>query len=245
MATTNEECCIVVGAGDATGSAVTRRFARGGYVVVPVRRSGDALARLASDIEAEGGRCVPAALNARNEDEVIALFDRVEDEIGPVAVTVFNIGGNVRFPFAEIEADMFRRIWETACYSGFLTLREAAKRMAPRGKGAILVTGASASLKGFAGGAAFASAKFALRGMTQALAREMGPAGVHVVHIAIDGMIDTPHVAARFPERYDQKKKDGGLLSPDSIAETDWQLHCQPRDAWTHETELRPWNEGW
>lgn len=234
--------CIVVGAGDATGGAITRRFAREGYHCVPVRRSAGKLEGLANRIQADGGKATPIACDARREEEVIALFDRVEVEIGPIEVVVFNIGGNVRFPFAEIEVRKFTKIWEMACFSGFLTCREAARKMEPRGRGSILVTGASASVKGFAGGAAFASAKFALRGMVQGLAREMWPKGIHVAHFIIDGAIDTEFIRENWPKAY-EKKDQGGILNPENIAETYWQVHCQPRDAWTHEVDLRPWIE--
>jgi len=235
---------IVVGAGDATGGAVARRFAREGLKTVICRRDADKLAPLAEEIRKAGGAAYPQACDARREEEVIALFDWAEAELGPVEVVVFNIGGNVRAPFREIEAKKFFKVWEMACLAGLLTLREAARRMVPRGRGTIIATGASASRKGYAGGAMFGSAKFALRGLTQALAREVGPLGVHVAHVVIDGAIDTQFIRDAFPERYKLKDRDG-LLQPDAIAETYWQIHCQPRTAWTHETELRPWIESW
>ncbi|QIE55379.1 SDR family oxidoreductase [Pikeienuella piscinae] len=238
----SERAVVVIGAGDATGGAVARRFAREDYIACPVRRSEEALAPLIADIEAAGGRAHPFGCDARVESEVVALFETIEREVAPIEVCVFNIGANARFPFLELEEKKFRKIWEMAAYAGYLTCRQAALRMAARGQGTILVTGASASVKGYANGAAFASAKFALRGMTQAMARELGPLGVHVAHVVIDGAIDTAFIRDMFPERY-ALKADDGILNPDSIAETYWMLHNQPRDAWTLEMDIRPWRE--
>ncbi len=237
-----KQACLVVGAGDATGGAISRRFAKEGFVVVPVRRKLEHLEELAEQIRDSGGEVVPIGCDAREEKQVIDLFNRIENEIAPLRIVVFNIGANVRFPFREIEVRKFRKIWELACFAGFLTCREAARKMAPRGQGTILVTGASASVRGFSGGAAFASAKFALRGMVQGLAREMWPQGIHVAHVIIDGAIDTEFIKEFWPHAY-AKKDQQGILDPDHIAEMYWQLHCQPRDAWTHEVDLRPWIE--
>lgn len=237
-----KKVCLVVGAGDATGGAIAKRFAREGYVVVPVRRKLEHLETLAQKIRADGGEVVPIGCDARIEADMIALFDRVEREIGELEVVVFNIGANVRFPFEEVEVRKFTKIWELACFAGFLTCREAARKMAPRGKGSILVTGASASKKGYAGGAAFASAKFALRGMTQSLAREMWPKGIHVAHFVIDGAIDTEFIREFWPQAY-EKKDEGGILDPEHVAENYWNVHCQPHDSWTFEMDLRPWME--
>lgn len=237
-----KKVCLVVGAGDATGGAIAKRFAREGYIAVPVRRKLEHLDQLAREIEDQGGQVVPIGCDARDEDQVIALFDRVEAEIGELAVVVFNIGANVRFPFEEIEVRKFTKIWELACFAGFLTCREAARRMVPRGKGSILVTGASASIKGYAGGAAFGSAKFALRGMTQSLARELWGKGIHVAHFIIDGAIDTQWIKEVWPKAYEKKDQDG-ILYPEHIAENYWNVHSQPRDSWTFEMDLRPWME--
>ncbi|MEO1310088.1 MAG: SDR family oxidoreductase [Pseudomonadota bacterium] len=233
---------IIIGAGDATGGAIAKRIAREGLPVCVVRRSAEALEPLAAKIEGAGGRCLPMGADARKEEDVVSVFDRAEAELGPLDLAVFNIGANVRFPFTEIEERKFRKIWELACFAGFLTAREAARRMVPRGRGTILLTGASAGVKGYAGGAAFASAKFALRGMAQAMARELGPKGVHVAHIVVDGAIDTAFIRETFPEMYAKKSEDG-ILNPDHIAEEYWRLYRQPRDAWTHELDLRPWME--
>ena len=238
----DKKVCLVVGAGDATGGAIAKRFAREGFITVPVRRKLEHLEGLVTEIEGLGGKAIPIGCDARKEEEMISLFDQIEREIGHLEVVVFNIGANVRFPFPEIEVRKFTKIWELACFAGFLTCREAARRMVPRQRGTILVTGASASKKGFAGGAAFASAKFALRGMTQAMARELWPKGIHVAHVIIDGAIDTEFIKEFWPHAYEKKDQDG-ILNPEHIAENYWNIHKQPRDSWSHEIDLRPWIE--
>ena len=237
-----KKVCLVIGAGDATGGAIAKRFAREGYVAVPVRRKLEHLDGLAKEIRDAGGEVVPMGCDARQEEQMIDLFDKVEKEIGQIEVAVFNIGANVRFDFEAIEVRKFTKIWELACFAGFLTCREAARRMSPRGKGTILVTGASASVKGYAGGAAFGSAKFALRGMTQSLARELWGKGIHVAHFIIDGAIDTEWIKEIWPKAYEKKDQDG-ILDPEHIAENYWNVHSQPRDSWTFEMDLRPWME--
>lgn len=237
-----DRAAIVIGAGDALGGAIARRFAREGYAAVISRRHADQLEDLAAAIRDAGGAAHPFGLDARQEDQVTALFDRVEAEIAPVEVCVFNIGANVRFPIAETTARVYFKVWEMAAFAGFLAGREAARRMTPRGKGTILFTGATASVRGREGFAAFSGAKHALRALAQSMARELGPRGIHVAHTIIDGAIDTAWIAENFPERYALKDQDG-ILNPDHIAEAYWMLHAQPRDAWTHELDLRPWTE--
>ncbi|RAK68640.1 SDR family oxidoreductase [Phenylobacterium kunshanense] len=233
---------VVIGAGDALGGAIARRFAREGLQAVVVRRHADQLEPLAARIRAEGGKAHPFGVDARDEDQMVALFQRVETEIAPIEACVFNIGANVRFPIAETTGRVFRKVWEMACFSGFLTGREAAIRMTPRGRGTIIFTGATASVRGREGFAAFAAAKHGVRALAQSMARELGPKGVHVAHTIIDGAIDTAWIAENFPQRYALKDQDG-ILDPDHIADAYWMLHAQPRDAWTHELDLRPWME--
>lgn len=233
---------IVIGAGDALGGAIARRFAREGFEAVIVRRNADQLQPLAEAIRAEGGRAHPFGVDARNEEQMVALFDAVEAKIAPIEACVFNIGANVRFPIAETTSRVFFKVWEMACFSGFLAGREAAKRMTPRGRGTIIFTGATASVRGREGFAAFSSAKHGLRALSQSMARELGPQGVHVAHTIIDGAIDTAWIAENFPERHALKAQDG-ILNPEHIADAYWMLHGQPRDAWTHELDLRPWME--
>ena len=231
---------IVIGAGDALGGAIARRFASEGYAAVIVRRHADQLEPLAAAIREAGGEAHPFGVDARQEDQMVALFTKVEAEIGPVEVCVFNIGANVRFPVTETTSRVFMKVWEMACFSGFLAGREAAKVMTPRGQGTVIFTGATASIRGGNGFAAFASAKAGLRSFAQSMARELGPKGVHVAHTIIDGAIDTAWIAENFPARYALKDQDG-ILNPEHIADAYWALHVQPRDAWTHELDLRPY----
>jgi short-subunit dehydrogenase len=235
---------VVRGAGDATGGAVAAAFARDGLVAVPVRRTGDGLAPLAARIADEVGRCLPIGADARDEDAMIGLFDRVEREIGPVEVLVFNIGANSPMGILDETVRRYRKIWEMCALAGFITAREAARRMVPRGRGTIIFTGATASLRGSAGFAGFSGGKFALRSLAQAMARELGPKGIHVVHPIIDGAIDTEFIRSNFPDRYALKSEDG-ILDPEAIAAEYVRLHHQPRSAWTHELDLRPWIERW
>ena len=233
---------LIIGAGDALGGAIAKRFARGGYAACVTRRSVEKLMALKSEIEAAGGICHTFGSDAREEEDVIKLFADIEANIGPVEVCVFNIGGNVRFGITEMTARVYRKVWEMCAFGGFLTGREAARVMLPRKKGTIIFTGATASLRGGAGFAAFAGGKHALRALAQSMARELGPQGIHVGHVVIDGAIDTAFIRDTFPERYALKAQDG-ILNPDHIAENYWTLHAQPRDAWTFELDLRPWIE--
>ena len=239
---TEKKAILVVGAGDATGGAIARRFAREGYIACVTRRSVDKLAPLVAQIEAAGGKAVPFGSDARNEDEVIKLVEHIEREIAPIEVAVFNIGGNVRFGITETTTRVYTKVWEMGALAGFLMGREVAKVMLPRERGSIFFTGATASLRGRDGFAAFAGAKHALRALAQSMARELGPKGIHVAHLVIDGAIDTAFIRDTFPERYKLKEKEG-IVNPDAIAEAYWQLHTQPKNAWTHEMDLRPWME--
>ncbi len=238
------EVALVVGAGDAIGSAIARRFSQEGYIVVAVRRNGDQLQSLVEEIEAAGGQAHGWSVDARDEEAVVALFARIESEVGPLAVTVFNIGANVPMKILETSSRKFSKIWEMACFAGFLSGREAAKTMLPRGKGTILFTGATASVRGAAGFAAFASAKHGLRALAQSMARELAPQNIHVAHVVIDAAVDTAWIRENFlAHRTDRHEDD--IVQPDSIAEAYVQLHRQPRDAWTFEMDLRPWVETW
>lgn len=241
---TDRKVCVVVGAGDALGGAIARRFARGGYAAVIARRNGDKLAPLAEAIAAEGGEAHPRGVDARREDQVEALFAWAEAELGPVEVAVHNIGANVKFPIRETTTRVYTKVWELAALSAFLVGREAARVMVPRGRGTILFTGATAGVRGGSGFAAFAGGMHAKRALAQSMARELMPANVHVAHVVIDGPIDTAFTRENFPQMLAERPADGVLL-PDDIAESYWMLHNQKRSAWTHELDLRPWVEPW
>ncbi len=238
------KAALIIGAGEATGGAIARRFAREGYVACVTRRNADRLKPLVEQIETAGGKARAFGSDARKEEDAVALVQTIERDVGTLEVCVFNVGGNVRFPIRETTARVYTKVWEMAALAGFLAGREAARAMVPRGRGTILFTGATASLRGGKGFAAFAGAKHALRALAQSMARELGPEGIHVAHVLIDGAIDTPFIRDTFPERYALKEK-AGILDPEAIAENYWQLHLQQRSAWTHELDLRPWMEAW
>lgn len=238
----------VIGAGDFIGSAIAERFAAGGYRVFGGRRNGDKLAPLAARIEAAGGAFVGASLDARQEDQIAAFLANADAD-QPLEAVIFNVGANVNFPVLETTERVFRKVWEMACEAGFLTGREAARRLLARGGGSIFFTGATASMRGGVGYAAFASAKAGLRAVAQSMARELGPQNIHVAHLIIDAGVDTAFVreriaAARGEEALAQLPPDT-LMEPASIAETYWNLHRQNRDAWTFEIDLRPFAERW
>jgi NAD(P)-dependent dehydrogenase (short-subunit alcohol dehydrogenase family) len=237
-----EKACVVVGAGDATGGAIARRFAREGFVACVARRNAEKLGSLIESITSKGQKAIPFPLDARREEEVVDFFAKVEREVGPVEVAVFNVGGNIRFPIVETTWQKYFKSWEQCAGAGFLVGREAARVMLARGRGTILFTGATASMRGGAGFAAFAGGKHALRALAQSMARELGPKGIHVAHVVVDGMIDTEFTAQRVDDP-EAKRREAAILQPDHIAENYWHLHAQPRSAWTHELDLRPWVE--
>lgn len=236
---------VIVGAGDGTGAAVARAFAAEGLTACLVRRPrhADTLDALAGEIEAAGGRALALPADARNEAEVARVFAEAE-AAGPVEVAVFNVGANVRFETVETTERVYRKVWEMAALAGFLTIREAARLMRARGRGTILCTGATASLRGAAGFGAFAGAKHALRATAQAAARELGPEGVHVAHVVIDGMIERAFIRDNVPG-YEALRAQDRILRPEAIAAEYVRLHRQPRHAWTFECDLRPYAETW
>jgi NAD(P)-dependent dehydrogenase (short-subunit alcohol dehydrogenase family) len=241
---TASKVALVIGAGDATGGAIAKRFAREGYIACVTRRSADKLQPLVDEIRAAGGQAFAYGSDARREEEVTALFEAIEADHGPIEVMVFNIGANVPSSILDETARRYFKVWEMACFAGFLTAQAAARRMVGRGRGSILFTGATAALRGSAKFAAFSGAKHALRALAQSMARELGPQNIHVAHVVVDGAIDTEFIRTQFPERYALKAQDG-ILSPDHIADNYWYLHQQPRDAWTFELDLRPYMERW
>ena len=214
---------LIGGAGEGLGAALGRRFGKGGLDVVLCSRTTGEKADL------------------REEKAVVSLFDRVEAK-GPIEVAVFNAGANYRASIVETPAEMFEKVWRLGCYAGFLFGREAARRMLARGRGTILFTGATASVRGASHFAAFAAAKGGLRQVAQSMARELGPKNIHVAHVVIDGLIDNARIRERFAEHIRTLPEDG-MLATDAIAEVFWQLHAQPRSAWTFEADLRPWAE--
>ena len=248
MADARNAVVAVIGAGDFIGAAIARRFAAEGYLVFAGRRNGDKLEPLRQEIETAGGRIVTRSLDARDEDQVTAFLADAENA-APLEVCIFNVGANVTFPLLETTSRVFRKVWEMACFAGFLTGREAARHMLARRHGSIFFTGATAGLRGGSGYAAFASAKFGLRAVAQAAARELGPQGIHVAHLVIDAGVDTAWVRDRLRERDGDKAlaalEPDRLMRPEAVAEAYWALHRQPRDAWTFEQEIRPFGEKW
>ena len=238
----------VVGAGDYIGAAIAQRFAAEGYRVFGGRRHGDQLEPLKRAIEGAGGRFEARSLDARLEDQVAAFIDEADAD-QPLEAVIFNVGANVRFAVTDTTERVFRKVWEMACLGGFLTGREAARRMLARGSGSIFFTGATASVRGNAHYAAFASAKAGLRSVAQAMGRELGPQNIHVAHLVIDAGVDTAFVreriaAARGTEAAADIPPDQ-LMNPSSIAAAYWMLHTQSRDGWTFELDIRPYAERW
>lgn len=235
---------LVVGAGDGVGASIAKAFAGEGLTVCVTRRARheDQLQALVAEIDSQGGTAHGFGVDARDEDETLALFERIESEIGPLEVVVFNIGANVQFGIRETTAQVYRKVWEMAAFSGFLAGREAARAMVPRQRGTILFTGATASVRGAAGFSAFAGAKHALRALAQSMARELGPQGIHVAHVVLDGAVDGNFIRGLYPD-WEDRLAEESLLTPAHIAGEYVRLWKQPRDAWTHELDLRPWKE--
>jgi NAD(P)-dependent dehydrogenase (short-subunit alcohol dehydrogenase family) len=242
----DRKACLVIGAGDGVGAAIGRAFAREGLSVCLTRRPRnlDQPEATAQNIRDEGGDALAYGVDAREEGEMIALFDRIEKEVGPLEVVVFNIGANVWFPLTETTTRVYTKVWEMAALSGFIAAREAARVMTPRGRGTILMTGATASVRGRAEFSAFSGAKHALRALAQSAAREFGPKGIHVAHVICDGSIDGAFTRSRMLD-FEAKLERDEILKPDEIARNYVWLHNQGRSAWTHEIDLRPWTETW
>ena len=237
-------CAVVVGAGSGTGAEVAKLLAAEGYSVVLARRDAAWLAPLVAEIEQQGGDALAVAADASDETQVALLFDAAEQRFGPPELVVFNVAGITMGQVVDTDTGQFEDMWRASSLGGFLVGREAARRMLPRGSGSILFVGATASVKSSAGFAAFGAGKQGLRAVAGSLARELGPEGIHVGHLIIDGIIDVPRVHERMPE-IAAAKGEGGLIDPKSIAATLLWLHKQPRDAWTFELDLRPFKEPW
>ena len=244
---TNRNATVaVIGAGDFIGAEIAKKFAAEGFTVFAGRRNGDKLKPLVEEIEKTGGKIVARSLDARKEDEINAFLQDA-DAHAPLEICIFNVGANVNFPILETTDRVFKKVWEMACYSGFLAGREATRLMLPRGGGNIFFTGATASLRGGSGFAAFAAAKFGLRAVAQAMARELGPKNIHVAHLVIDSGVDTAWVRERREQLWGKEALDNPdlLMPPSSVAESYWQLYNQPKSAWTFEMEIRPFGEKW
>lgn len=228
---------LVAGAGDGLGRAVALRFAREGYAVALAARDAKRLTALAIET---GGRAFTADLT--RESDVVALFEGVESGVGPIDAVAFVAATRVQAPFAELSLEDFELSWRQGCLAGFLVAREAARRMLPRGRGTVIFTGSSASISGRAEFAAFAAAKGGLRFLAQSMARELGPKGIHVATVLIDGAIDSRMMWREYRSRMEKLGPDGAV-HPDAAAEAYWQLHRQPRNAWSFEIDLRPWQQ--
>lgn len=235
---------VIVGAGDAIGSAITRKFAHRGLAVCALRRNGDKLGSLVEGLRDRGHEAYGYSCDARKEEDIVERFAAIEHDIGDIEVVVFNIGANVPLGILETDSRKFFKIWEMACFAGFLTGREAARYMTQRKRGTILFTGATASVRGAAGFAAFASAKHGLRALAQSMARELGPQNIHVAHVVIDAAVDTAWIMENVPDAAELKEIDG-IVNPDALADNYVMLYDQPRNAWTFELDLRPWLEHW
>jgi NAD(P)-dependent dehydrogenase (short-subunit alcohol dehydrogenase family) len=246
MSETRPKVCLVIGAGDGLGGAIGRAFAAQGLTVCLTRRARnlDQLEALAASIRATGGKARAFPVDARDENAMIALFDTIEADIGEIEIVAFNIGANVRFGIVETTAQVYRKVWEMAAFSGFLAGREAARVMTPRGRGTIIFTGATASLRGREGFSAFAGAKHALRALAQSMSRELGPKGIHIGHVIVDGAMEGGFIKSILAD-YDAKLSDGQIVAVDEAAKNWVHLWQQHKSAWTHELDLRPWSENW
>ena len=228
---------LVAGAGEGLGRSIALRFARERYSVALAARDSGKLVALAKEV---GARAFPADLS--DESQVVALYDNVEKQVGSIDAVAFVAATRVQAPFTETTLEDFERSWRQSCASGFLVAREAARRMLPRGRGTVIFTGASGSLRGEPGFAAFAAAKGGLRFMAQSMARELGPKGIHVATVLLNGAIDSKMMWRDYRGRMEKLGTDGAL-APDAVADAYWQLHNQPRNAWTFELDLRPWSQ--
>jgi NAD(P)-dependent dehydrogenase (short-subunit alcohol dehydrogenase family) len=244
----DSRAALLVGAGDAIGAAVARRFAAGGYRVCIARRDAAKAQPLVEEMAAADRYVRAYSVDARQETQVKNLCEQVEREVGPIEVCLFNAGANVQKPLLETSSELFIKAWQLACYAGFLVGREATRCMLRHGRGTMLFTGATASVRGGKGFAAFAAAKFGLRAVAQSMARELGPKNIHVVHLILDGAVNSAAIHRRLKAQSgiepSQIQADS-LAETSSIAEAYWFAHMQTRDAWTHELDLRPSVEPW
>ncbi|MDE0941046.1 MAG: SDR family NAD(P)-dependent oxidoreductase [Alphaproteobacteria bacterium] len=238
----NSAVVVGVGASAGLGAALCRRFAKGGLHVFVAGRTREKIDAIAAEIHGMGGAATAFLCDTTEEDQVIALFDAADQYGDGLILTAYNAGNNSRMPILEMTASWFEKTWRLACFGGFLSGREAARRLVPRGRGSLFFTGATASMRGKPPFTAFASAKAGLRSLAQSMAKELGPQGIHVGHFVIDGGIDGEKLRTGNPDAVEARGEDG-LLKPDDIAEAYWQMHLQPRSAWSFEIDLRPYKE--
>lgn len=238
--------CLVIGAGDGLGGAIARAFAAAGLAVCVTRRDRnlDQLEGLVASIQQAGGKAYAFPIDARDENAMVALFDTIEADIGPIEVVAFNIGANVRFDIVETTARVYQKVWEMAAFAGFIAGREAARVMVPRGRGTIIFTGATASQRGREGFSAFAGAKHALRALAQSMSRELAPKGIHVAHVVVDGAMEGAFIKGLLSD-YEARLARGEIVAVDEAAKNWVWLWQQHKSAWTHELDLRPWTEKW
>jgi NAD(P)-dependent dehydrogenase (short-subunit alcohol dehydrogenase family) len=235
---------VIVGAGDAIGSAIGEAFAEQGHAVCMLRRNGDKLAPLVAELEQRGLTAHNFSVDARDEDAVVNIFAQIENTIGEIEIVVFNVGANVPMSILDTSSRKFSKIWEMACFAGFLVGREAARIMVPRNKGTIIFTGATASMRGGANFAAFASAKHGLKALAQSMARELGPQNIHVAHVVIDAAVETDWIKENHPA-YKELAANDGIVKPRDLAKNYVMLHQQPKNSWSFELDVRPWAERW
>jgi NAD(P)-dependent dehydrogenase (short-subunit alcohol dehydrogenase family) len=240
----NQSVALIMGAGDAIGSAISEKFAENGHVVCMARRNGDQLTPLIDQLSSRGLAAHAFSCDARDEEQVVNLFAAIERDIGEIDVVVFNVGANVPMSIVDTSVRKFTKIWEMACFAGFLTGREAAKTMLTRKRGTIIFTGATASVRGGANFAAFASAKHGLRALAQSMARELGPQNIHVAHVVIDAAVETDWIKQNHPA-YEELAAQDGIVKPKDLAANYLMLHKQPKNAWTFELDIRPATENW
>ena len=240
------ETVIILGAGapNGVGGALARRFGREGLHVVVSGRTQEKVEASAQAVISAGGSAEGYQADVTSEKDQDALFEHVASLRMPLAAVVFNAGSNMPIPFEAIKAEEFESFWRIGCFGAFLTAKRAMPILAEQASGSMLFTGASASMRGRPNFSHFASSKAGLRNLAQALAREYGPQGVHVAHIVIDGVVNGDIVQGRFKEYLESMGEDGAL-DPDAIADAFWSVHAQPRTAWTHELDLRPFKETW
>jgi NAD(P)-dependent dehydrogenase (short-subunit alcohol dehydrogenase family) len=231
----NGKVAAILGVGPGLGAAVARRFAREGFAVALMARNEDGLSRIRQEIEEDGGAALSISADATDPASVEAAFGRVREGLGDPEIFVYNAGAFQMGGILEIPPDRFDECFRANCAGAFYAAQQVLPAMVEAGRGTILLTGATASLRGSARFSALAVGKFGLRALAQSMAREFGPQGIHVAHVVIDGQIDTPRVSERFPDR-----EAHTMLSPDAIAETYWQLHIQDHTTWTQELDLRP-----